>query len=145
MQQDFKRAAELSKQAGFDGVEIHGANGYIVDQFLQSKTNKRTDKYGGSMENRYRFLEEVLTGVLEVTTAVVGRWMCRSVCCQQVFPANRVGVRLSPNGVFGDMGTPEYQELFTYVTEQLAKVGTGLLPVSSLRSSYNPLCLCSTS
>eukprot|EP00045_Choanoeca_perplexa_P003697 m.32733 g.32733 ORF g.32733 m.32733 type:complete len:380 (+) comp12179_c0_seq2:87-1226(+) len=100
---DYKRAAEMSKEAGFDGVEIHAANGYLIDQFLQAKTNHRTDGYGGSIENQYRFLGEVVTAVLEV------------------FPANRVGVRLSPNGMFGDMGTPEYQELFTYVTEQLAK------------------------
>lgn len=69
-QQDYKRAAELSKQAGFDGVEIHGANGYLVDQFLESKTNQRTDQYGGSIENQYRFLGEVLGAVLEVRVAI---------------------------------------------------------------------------
>lgn len=99
---DYQRAAERAKEAGFDGVEIHSANGYLLDQFLQSKTNHRTDRYGGSIENRYRLLGEVVSSVAEV------------------FPG-RVGVRLSPNGVFNDMGSPEFRELFTYVAEQLDK------------------------
>src|SRR5437899_5242545 len=60
---DYRRAAERAKQAGFDGVELHAANGYLIDQFLQSKTNWRTDEYGRSVENRYRFLKEVIEGV----------------------------------------------------------------------------------
>ena len=60
--EDYKKAAERAKAAGFDGVEIHGANGYFNDAFLQSKTNHRTDQYGGSVENRYRFLNEVVGG-----------------------------------------------------------------------------------
>ena len=60
---DYRRAAERAKQAGFDGVELHAANGYLIDQFLQSKTNRRTDEYGGSVENRYRFLKEVIAAV----------------------------------------------------------------------------------
>ena len=56
--EDYRRAAERAKAAGFDGVELHSANGYLIDQFLQSKTNHRTDRYGGSLENRYRFLDE---------------------------------------------------------------------------------------
>ena len=87
---DYRQAAERAKQAGFDGVEIHAANGYLIDEFLQSKTNHRTDEYGGSVENRYRFLKEV-------TEAVTSVW-----------PANRVGVHLSPNGQFNDMGSPDY-------------------------------------
>jgi N-ethylmaleimide reductase len=98
---DYKRAAERAKQAGFDGIEIHSANGYLLDQFLQSKTNKRTDRYGGSVENRYRFLKEVVEAVI------------------QVFPANRVGVRLAPNGVYNDMGSPDFRETFLYVAEKL--------------------------
>jgi len=82
---DFERAAANAKAAGFDGVEIHGANGYLIDSFLQTKTNKRTDEYGGeSLENRFRFLKEVTEAVLKV------------------WPASRVGVRLSPNGVYND-------------------------------------------
>jgi N-ethylmaleimide reductase len=98
---DYRRAAEHAKAAGFDGVEIHGANGYLIDEFLQSKTNHRTDQYGGSIENRFRFLREVVEAVASV------------------WPANRVGVRLSPNGSFNDMGSPDYREQFTFVAQQL--------------------------
>jgi len=98
---DYRNAARRAKQAGFDGVEIHGANGYLIDQFLQSKTNHRTDAYGGSIENRFRFLKEVVEAGGEV------------------WPAERVGVRLSPNGVFNDMGSADYREQFTYVAQQL--------------------------
>lgn len=98
--EDYRRAAERAKQAGFDGVEIHAANGYLLDEFLQSKTNQRSDRYGGSIENRYRLLGEVL--------AAVGR----------VWPSRRIGVRLSPNGVFNDMGSIDYREQFSYVARQ---------------------------
>jgi len=99
--EEYRQAAERAKAAGFDGVEIHGANGYLIDQFLQSKTNQRTDDYGGSVENRYRFLGEVVDAVTSV------------------FPANRVGVRLAPNGNFNDMGSPDYREQFSYTAQQL--------------------------
>jgi N-ethylmaleimide reductase len=108
---DYRRAAELARWAGFDGVEVHGANGYLIDQFLQSKTNHRTDSYGGSIEKRYRFLKDVLAAV---TT---------------VFPAERVGVRISPNGAFNDMGSPEYREAFLYVAQQLDSLGLAYLHV----------------
>jgi N-ethylmaleimide reductase len=98
---DYRQAAANAKQAGFDGVEIHSANGYLIDQFLQSKTNKRSDQYGGSLENRYRFLKEIIESILTV------------------WDASRVGIRLSPNGVFNDMGSPDYRETFTYVVQQL--------------------------
>ena len=78
---DYKNAAARCMAAGFDGVEIHAANGYLIDQFMQSKTNQRSDSYGGSIENRARLLKEVVAAV----TSVV--------------PADRVGVRLAPNGV----------------------------------------------
>ena len=107
--EDYRRGAERAKAADFDGVEIHGANGYLIDTFLESKTNHRTDQYGGSIENRYRFLKEV---VESVTT---------------VIPANRVGVRLSPNGVFNDMGSPDYREQFTFVASQLDHFGLAYL------------------
>lgn len=99
--EDYRKGAERAKMAGFDGVEIHGANGYLIDTFLQSKTNHRTDAYGGGVENRYRFLKEIVEAILTV------------------WPANRVGVRLSPNGVFNDMGSPDYRETFLYVAEEL--------------------------
>ena len=99
--EDYRRAAERAKAAGFDGIEIHSANGYLLDQFIQSKTNQRTDCYGGSLENRFRLLKEVL----------------EAVCT--VWPSNRVGVRLSPNGVFNDMGSPDFRETFLYAASQL--------------------------
>ncbi|MGC1307232.1 MAG: alkene reductase [Phormidesmis sp.] len=99
--EDYRKAAENAKKAGFDGVEIHGANGYLIDEFLQSKTNHRTDKYGGSLENRYRFLKEIVEAVLTV------------------WPASRVGVKITPNGSYNDMGSPDYRETFTYIAKQL--------------------------
>ena len=109
--EDYRRAAERAKQAGFDGVEVHGANGYLIDTFLESKTNHRTDRYGGSVENRYRFLKEVVEAVTSV------------------WPANRVGVRLSPNGAFNDMGSPDFREQFTFVASQLDRFGLAYLHV----------------
>lgn len=108
---DYKRAAERAKEAGFDGIEIHSANGYLLDSFLQSKTNHRDDAYGGSAENRTRLLLEVLAAVTEV------------------FPANRVGVRLSPNGVYNDMGSSDYREQFLYTAGKLDKLGLAYLHV----------------
>jgi N-ethylmaleimide reductase len=90
--EDYRRAAERAMKAGFDGVELHAANGYLIDEFLQSKTNHRTDKYGGSVENRYRFLKEVIEAVASV------------------WPAHQVGVHLSPNGPYNDMGSPDFRE-----------------------------------
>jgi 2,4-dienoyl-CoA reductase-like NADH-dependent reductase (Old Yellow Enzyme family) len=108
---DYRTAAARAKVAGFDGVEIHGANGYLIDQFLQSKTNHRTDRYGGSVENRYRFLKEVVEAVTSV------------------WPANRVGVRLAPNGAFNDMGSPDFREQFTFVAGRLDGFGLSYLHV----------------
>tara|TARA_Y100000385_G_scaffold52422_1_gene49579 strand:+ start:491 stop:1618 length:1128 start_codon:yes stop_codon:yes gene_type:complete len=109
--EDYRLAANRAKAAGFDGVEVHSANGYLLDQFLQSKTNHRTDGYGGSIENRYRFLGEVVNSVTSV------------------FPANRVAVRIAPNGSFNDMGSPDYREQFTYVARQLDNFGLAYLHV----------------
>ena len=108
---DYVAAAGRAKAAGFDGVEVHSANGYLLDQFLQSKTNHRIDAYGGSVENRFRLLKEVVEGVTGV------------------FGAERVGVRLAPNGVFNDMGSPDYRETFTYVAKQLDSYGLAYLHV----------------
>jgi 2,4-dienoyl-CoA reductase-like NADH-dependent reductase (Old Yellow Enzyme family) len=109
--EDYRRAAQRAKALGFDGVEIHSANGYLLDSFLQSKTNHRTDQYGGSVENRYRLLDEVVQAVSDVLTA------------------SRVGVRLSPNGVYNDMGSPDYREQFTFVASQLDKFSLAYLHV----------------
>ncbi len=109
--EDYRRAAERAKAAGFDGVEIHAANGYLINQFLDSKTNQRTDCYGGSVENRFRFLREVTDAVLTV------------------WPAAQVGVRISPNGAFNDMGSPDFRETFTYVAAQLDGYGLAYLHV----------------
>ena len=109
--QYYLRAAERAKAAGFDGIEIHAANGYLIDQFLQSKTNHRTDVYGGSLENRFRFLKEIVEAALTV------------------WPADRVGVRLSPNGVFNDMGSPDFCETFTDAAKRLNAFGLAYLHV----------------
>ena len=108
---DYRRAAARAQAAGFDGVEIHAANGYLIDQFLQSKTNLRTDDYGGSIEKRTRFLREVVE-------AVSAEW-----------PARRVGVRISPNGVFNDMGSPNFREQFTHVATMLDRCHLAYLHV----------------
>jgi N-ethylmaleimide reductase len=100
---DYQSAAKRAKDAGFDGVEIHGANGYLIDAFLQSKSNHRTDEYGGTKENRTRFLLETVDAV------------------KQVWNTNQIGVRISPNGVFNDMGSPDFREQFLYVAQALAK------------------------
>lgn len=106
---DYKKAAIHAKEAGFDGIELHAANGYLIDQFLVDKTNKRNDKYGGSLENRARFLFEVLEATLEV------------------WPSNRVGVRLSPSGLFNDMGDSDPMAIFKYVIDKLNDYGLSYL------------------
>lgn len=99
----YLQGAEHAKQAGFDGVEIHGANGYLLDQFLQDSTNHRNDSYGGSIENRARLL-------LEVTDAAISVW-----------GANRVGVHLAPRGDAHSMGDSNPLATFGYVAEQLGQ------------------------
>lgn len=101
--EDYRHAAENAKAAGFDGVEIHAANGYLIDQFLQDSTNKRTDAYGGPIENRARFL-------LEVTDAVVSVW-----------GADRVGVHLAPRGDAHDMGDSDIASVFHYAARELGE------------------------
>lgn len=99
--EDYKNAAINAKEAGFDGIEIHAANGYLIDQFLQDRTNHRTDKYGGSIENRARFLFEVLEAIL------------------QVWDSSKVGIRLSPSGLFNDMGDSNPTFIFNYVIDKM--------------------------
>lgn len=105
----YRAGAENAKRAGFDGVEIHGANGYLLDQFLQDTTNTRTDGYGGSLENRARLL-------LEVTDAVIGVW-----------GAGRVGVHLAPRADAHDMGDSNRAETFGYVARELGKRGVAFI------------------
>ena len=109
--EDYRVAAQRAKAAGFDGIEVHSANGYLLDTFLQSKTNHRNDDYGGSIENRYRLLGEVVSAVATV------------------FPSTRIGVRLSPNGNFNDMGSPDYREQFLHVADQLNQLDLAYLHV----------------
>lgn len=101
--EQYKQAAIRAKDAGFDGVELHAANGYLIDQFLQSKTNQRDDEYGGSVENRAHLL-------LEVTDALI-----------EVWGAGRVGVHLAPRGDEHDMGDADPRETFGYALEQLGQ------------------------
>jgi 2,4-dienoyl-CoA reductase-like NADH-dependent reductase (Old Yellow Enzyme family) len=105
----YKKGAENAKIAGFDGVEIHGANGYLLDQFLQDSTNHRTDAYGGSREKRARLM-------LEVTDAVVGAW-----------GADRVGMHLAPRMDSHDMGDSDALATFTYVARELGKRGLAFI------------------
>jgi N-ethylmaleimide reductase len=100
--EEFRQAARNAKTAGFDGIEVHGANGYLLDQFLEDGTNQRTDQYGGSVENRARLL-------LEVVDAVTDVW-----------GSDRVGVRLSPGGSFNDMVDSHPERTFSYAVQQLA-------------------------
>ncbi len=132
----YRHAAENALAAGFDGVEIHGANGYLIDQFLRDGSNQRTDNYGVSLENRTRFL-------LQVTEAVVSVW-----------GADRVGVRLAPSGTFNDMTDSVPEELFVYVLQQLnrfhlayvhvvdalesdIRYGANVVELTKLRAAYN--------
>ena len=115
--QDYVHAAKQAKNAGFDGVEVHGANGYLLDQFLQDGSNKRTDAYGGSIENRARLLLEVLSAV------------------NDVWSSDRVGVRLSPYGTFNDMSDSDTQGLFTYVVTEISKMNLAFLHLIEPRST----------
>ena len=105
----FRQAAINAQEAGFDGVEVHGANGYLLDQFLEDSTNQRTDAYGGSIENRARLLFEVIDAV------------------SAVWGSMRVGVRLSPGGSFNDMGDSRPQETFGNVVRRLAELNLAYL------------------
>jgi 2,4-dienoyl-CoA reductase-like NADH-dependent reductase (Old Yellow Enzyme family) len=105
----YRNGAENAKAAGFDGVEVHGANGYLLDQFLQDSTNQRTDQYGGSIENRARLM-------LEVTDAVLSVW-----------EPGRVGVHLAPRADSHDMGDSDRLATFGYVARELGKRGIAFI------------------
>ena len=99
--EEFRRGAELARQANFDGVEIHGANGYLLEQFLSDHANIRADKYGGSLENRARLM-------LEVTSAVTSVW-----------GGSRVGIRLSPANTYGDIAHTDRFGTYAHVIREL--------------------------
>ena len=107
--EEFRQGAIHAKEAGFDGVEVHGANGYLLDQFLHDNSNLRTDAYGGSIENRTRFF-------LEVVEAVVSVW-----------GTDRTGVRISPGGEFGGVNDSNRLALFSYLVRQLNRFSLGYI------------------
>jgi N-ethylmaleimide reductase len=113
----YRQGARNALEAGFDGVEIHGANGYLIEQFLQSHTNLRTDRYGGSIENRARLLMEIAEAVIEV------------------WGADRVGVRLSPYGIANGSGEADPMPLYTHVVQSLDRLGLAYLHFIEPRSS----------
>jgi N-ethylmaleimide reductase len=115
--QDYVRGAQNAHEAGFDGVEVHGANGYLLDQFLQNGSNQRSDQYGGSIENRARLLLEVVDETIKI------------------WGPSRVGVRLSPYGTFNDMSDSDPVALFTYVLEQLSARKVAYVHLIEPRSS----------
>ncbi|MGE0024108.1 MAG: alkene reductase [Hyphomicrobium sp.] len=106
---NYRKGAENAKAAGFDGIELHGANGYLIDQFLRDGSNKRTDQYGGSLENRTRLLGEVLAALTSV------------------WPADRVGVRFSPFSSFGDMQDSDPVQTFSAAISKASEAGLGYL------------------
>ena len=119
--EQYAHAARNAIAAGFDGVEVHAANGYLIDQFLQDRTNKRTDQYGGSIENRSRFLMEVVDAV----SAAVG--------------AERTGVRISPQNTMNDIADRDPQALFNYVAEHLSGKGLAYLHIIVGDTSGKPV------
>ena len=118
---EYVHSAKLAIEAGFDGVELHGANGYLLEQFLNPASNQRTDEYGGSVQNRARF-------VLEVTRAVA-----------EAIGTDRTGIRLSPWGVFNDQPNyPEIDETYAYLAEELQKIGVVYLHLVDHQSMGAP-------
>jgi N-ethylmaleimide reductase len=117
----YARATQNALDAGFDGVEVHAANGYLIDQFLRDRTNERTDQYGGSVENRTRFLTEVV-----------------DAACQVAGP-KRVGVRISPQNGQNDIGDSDPQTLFNHVAEALSGKGLAYLHVIQGDTSGKPV------
>jgi N-ethylmaleimide reductase len=117
--EDYRKAAVRAKAAGFDGVEVHAGNGYLLDQFLQDGSNKRTDSYGGSIENRSRFL-------LEVVEAITSVW-----------GGDHVAVRIAPGGTWNHMKDSNPAALFTYVAEQLNRFGLAYLHIIEPRVKGN--------
>src|SRR5512136_2845018 len=120
----FRQGAKNAYDAGFDGVEIHGANGYLLDQFLRDGSNRRTDNYGGSLENRIRL-------PLEVARAVMGEW-----------DKKRVGFRLSPHFFYHGMSDSDPEKTFSRCAEELSRIGIGYIhliePIGGKRGITEP-------
>lgn len=117
--EQFRQGAKNAKEAGFDGVELHAANGYLPEQFLRDNSNHRTDEYGGSLENRARFM-------LEVVQAMIDVW-----------GKERVGVRLAPSSTFNDMHGSDIPGTFTYVARELDSMGIAYLHIVEPRIKGN--------
>ncbi|MFZ6647358.1 alkene reductase [Undibacterium sp. TJN25] len=117
--EEYRKATQRAVAAGFDGVEVHAANGYLLDQFLQDGSNKRNDAYGGSIENRARFLMQAV----DAAASVIG--------------INRVGVRISPSGEFGGMKDSAPEALFSHVAQKLNKLNLAYLHLIEPRVSGN--------
>jgi len=117
---DYVKAARLAKEANFDGIEIHSANGYLLDQFLQSSSNKREDQYGQSPENRLRFLKETVEALIQ----------------DGAFPANRIGFRIAPNGNYGGMGSIDNDTMFPFVCQEMSKYGLAYVHVMDGTGSW---------
>ena len=117
--EDYRKAAERAKAAGFEGVELHAANGYLIDQFLQDGSNKRIDEYGDSIENRSRFLFEVVAALASV------------------WGGDRVAVRIGPNGKWNGMSDSNPEALFSYVAEHLNQFGLAYLHIIEPRVKGN--------
>jgi len=109
--EQFKKGAENAKKAGFDGIELHSANGYLSDQFLRDRTNKRTDDYGGTIEKRCRFTLEVIDQLISV------------------FGPDRTGIRISPTGRFGDMYDSNPLPLYKHLLEKLSEKKIAFLEI----------------
>lgn len=118
---EYIQAAKNAIKAGFDGIELHGANGYLLEQFLSPHSNKREDEYGGSIENRCRFILEVAMG------------------CSDAIGKEHVGIRLSPFGVFNDMPNyDEIEETYKYLAEELSKIGLAYIHLVDHSSMGTP-------
>lgn len=111
--EEYRNCAQMAKDANFDGVEIHSSNGFLLDTFLQSSSNHRTDEYGGNAENRFRLIGNVLGAVCDV------------------FPSHRVGIRLSPNGAYNGMGSPDFRESFLYYAKRITALNLGYLHITN--------------
>jgi len=115
--EQFRQGALNAKEAGFDGIELHGAHGYLVDEFLRDGANKRTDEYGGSVENRSRFCLEIIDILIEI------------------FGADRVGIKLSPVNKYQSMSDSDPVTLYTYLLQQLDKRGIAYIQIREMEDS----------
>ena len=109
IKQEFRIGAQNALKAGFDGIELHGANGYLIDQFLRDKTNRRIDEYGGSIENRCRLALEVMDELISV------------------FGKDRVGIRISPTGRYNDMFDSNPKALYKHLIQKLSEKNIAFL------------------